>query len=744
MGGERAERDIGIAGGGDSLDVRTPYELTLTGVRLPWWLQFAFNGLAALALALIGPPLLAAAWALAGCAADAVLRSVYDRWFAAVGQTDSARGLRQLALCAAFRSSLWMSAPVAVALTSQSPAALAYAALIALSLAAVAISVGWTSRGVWIGFAAPAVLGLVVPVLPGLSPLSALGVLLGACFFSLSALLIALDRERCLSVWSVANERRRAAMADLRAALAASEAAERRLRIAVEIAGLHVFEVDHRRGTVVSLGAENDFFEQPMTFELMRDDPYCCVAPEHRAQAAAAWERYARGEGPFRAEYRINRSDGCEVWASSAAEMTCDEAGRPLTVVGALQNITERKRSELALIEARDRAEAGSRAKGEFLAVMSHEIRTPLNGVLGMAQAMEREELSPVQRRRLDVIRQSGESLLALLNSILDLSNVEAGKLELEQGQVDVDGVAWTALQAFSAQAAEKGVTLSLRTEPEARGVYAGDSGRIGQILCNLISNAVKFTERGSVEVSVNRIGEVIVIKVADTGIGISTEQQQLLFEKFVQVDASITRPFGGSGLGLAVSKQLVQMMGGSIEVESAPDAGSTFTVRLDLPRLGDSSPAGLKEPAHGPAELLPALRILAVEDNTVNQLVLKTLLQQVGVEPTMVADGQQALEAWEAGDWHLILMDVQMPIMDGVTATRGIREREASSGRPRTPIIALTANVMAHQVEEYRLAGMDDVIAKPIEAGRLLQTMEMWLVEKADAAEAASAAAAF
>jgi len=389
-------------------------------------------------------------------------------------------------------------------------------------------------------------------------------------------------------------------------------------------------------------------------------------------------------------------------------------------------------RSRTALRQARAQARAGEQAaeganeaKSAFLATMSHEIRTPLNGVLGMAQAMAAETLSPVQRERLDIIDQSGKALLAILNDILDLSKIEAGKLELEEIEFDLGDVARGAHSAFTALANKKGLSFALDID-QARGVYRGDPTRLRQILYNLISNALKFTEHGEIRVIAVRIDDSLRFTVADTGMGIPPEALAKLFGKFAQVDASTTRRFGGTGLGLAICQQLSRLMGGVIEVDSELGRGSTFTVILPMPRVGEEKPATpLPSPDVQPSDSSPGLRVLAAEDNTVNQLVLKTLLHQIGVEPVVVGDGAEALEAWEAGHWDAILMDVQMPVMDGPTATRRIREREQQTGRRRTPIIALTANAMSHHVAEYLAAGMDDHVAKPIEAGRLFQALQ-------------------
>jgi CheY-like chemotaxis protein len=408
-------------------------------------------------------------------------------------------------------------------------------------------------------------------------------------------------------------------------------------------------------------------------------------------------------------------------------------------LMAAMQEITQRKLNERALLQAKEDAESANRAKSTFLATMSHEIRTPLNGVLGMAQAMAADDLCAVQRERLDVIRQSGETLLAILNDVLDLSKIEAGKLELEEVEFDIGDLAQGAHAAFTAIANKKGLSFDLRVERSARGVYRGDSTRIRQIIYNLVSNGLKFTEQGEVRVVITRSGGELNIQVRDTGMGISPERLARLFQKFEQADASTTRQFGGTGLGLAICREFATLMGGSITASSTPGEGAVFEVRLPIPRLSGSVRKGRAKVAEraAPASPVPAgaddaapLRVLAAEDNTVNQLVLKTLLHQIGVDPTVVDNGEDAVNAWENETWDLILMDIQMPRMDGPAATRRIRQLEAALGRGRTPIIALTANAMSHQVAEYAAVGMDGFVAKPIEIGRLFAAMREALGE--------------
>jgi len=431
-------------------------------------------------------------------------------------------------------------------------------------------------------------------------------------------------------------------------------------------------------------------------------------------------------------EGRIRAPDGSIRWMRVMGEPELDR-GWCVALRGASQDITEWRES-LDRVQASERAALkAADAMSGFLATMSHEIRTPLNAVLGMAQAMERGDLPEVQRERLKVIETSGEALLALLNDLLDLSKIEAGKVELEEGVVDPQALADAAAH-FAALLQNKDVSFSFQLAPSAQGLWSGDPNRVRQVLINLIGNAVKFTERGSVTVSVSHDDERLVFRVQDTGIGIKPERLAQIFDRFVQADGSMTRRYGGSGLGLAISNDLVKLMGGDIEVESEEGAGTTFTVKLPAKRV---EPPALTETlatsAEVDASLEGDLRVLAAEDNPTNQVVLKTLLAELGIDLVMVSNGEEAVEAWTNGAWDLVLMDIQMPIMDGVSATRMIRERESASGRRKTPIIALTANAMAHHRAEYLAAGLDDVVAKPISLALLLQAMERQLATEAD-----------
>ena len=463
---------------------------------------------------------------------------------------------------------------------------------------------------------------------------------------------------------------------------------------------------------------------------------WCETLYGERANEAA--QRYQahreRGLGGL-AMGRIRRSDGLERLVEYRAS-----SGR-FGEIWIVDDITERAATHAELVEAKRLADIASQAKSEFLANMSHEIRTPLNGILTMAQVMAHGELSDKQRDLLCIVRQSGQDLLHLLNDILDFSKIEAGRLELEDTEFDPEKVLEATLAGFAALAEKKDLQLWLDVAPGARGLRRGDPTRLRQIVSNFVSNALKFTETGGVRIRIEGLGvrgrDGLQLAVCDTGPGIAPDKMDRLFRKFSQVDASTTRRFGGTGLGLAICQELAQLMGGRVWAESMEGEGSTFFASLKLPYLREIV---VEVSGHGEMDDFgqdaQALRLLAAEDNATNRIVLTTVMQVFGVELTLVENGAQAVEAWREGEFDAILMDVQMPVMDGVQATRAIRAEEVSGGRPRTPIIALSANAFHHQISEYLGAGMDTHVAKPIELSALQAALE-YVLTPAPAADA-------
>jgi signal transduction histidine kinase/CheY-like chemotaxis protein len=395
-----------------------------------------------------------------------------------------------------------------------------------------------------------------------------------------------------------------------------------------------------------------------------------------------------------------------------------------------VRDLTDWKSNECRLIEARQEAERANLAKSTFLANMSHEIRTPLNGVLGVAAALARTELSPKQATMVELICTSGRALDGLLSDILDLAKVDAGRMPVRAEPFDLSALVRDTLGLFRASAAEKGVNFGLNLATDARGYFLGDDLKIRQVLSNLLSNAVKFTDQGVVRVTVAAPASSnsdcrVRISVEDTGVGFAPPYGRSLFERFQQADSSITRRFGGTGLGLAISKSLVELMGGTIEASSEPGRGSTFIFELPLVRVvNEATAAPGSDSTPAPVPLKPA-RILLAEDHAINRQTVEMILDGLPVELICVENGREAVQAAEAQSLDLIFMDIQMPVMDGLTAIRHIREREAASGTKAVPICVLTAMAQQAHRECAEALGVDTFLTKPIDVSALISLVE-------------------
>ncbi len=401
-----------------------------------------------------------------------------------------------------------------------------------------------------------------------------------------------------------------------------------------------------------------------------------------------------------------------------------------------LETKIEERTRQLAI--EKTRAEAASIAKSNFLATMSHEIRTPMNGVLGMAQVMATTELTEEQQLYVNTILDSGNSLLIIINDILDFSKIEAGKMDLESNPFNLNKITTEIASLFQSKAHEKNIQLTYNIENNCPLELMGDSLRIKQVLQNLTSNAIKFTEQGSIKISIS--GSMIedhsvslILSITDSGIGIDQSAQNKLFSDFTQVDSSTTRKFGGTGLGLAICKQLVTLMGGEIGVNSQLGQGATFWFTLNLSLNTNIQTTLPKDKIEHPNQLTPLSgTILLVEDNLVNQLVAKAILEKFGLTLDIANDGLQAVQKFSKNNYDLILMDCQMPVLDGLEATRQIRKNELENkvNQP-TPIIALTAN--AHNKDRGRCiaAGMDDYLQKPIIKDDLYNLLAQYLKQQ-------------
>ena len=480
--------------------------------------------------------------------------------------------------------------------------------------------------------------------------------------------------------------------------------------------------------------------------------------PEDRSRAIAEFAAAISGEKDFDTEFRVIWPDGSIHSIRALAVVQRDPSGVPLHILGTNWDITAEKKiadelrksnrmlEESTALSMRyaTEAQAASVAKSEFLANMSHEIRTPMNGVIGMTALLLDTDLTTEQRPYAEAALSSAESLLQLVNDILDFSKIEAKKLDLEAVDFDLRGLLDKVMKTLDVSAQAKGLKLRLFTDADSSACFCGDPGRLRQILVNLIGNALKFTSSGEVSVRAAMVEKsaadcVLRFSVCDTGIGIPKDKIGILFDKFSQVEASTTRRYGGSGLGLAISKQLVELMGGEIGVISAEGQGSEFwfTVRLQgAQSLSSAAHRGVEPGARLDEQLAPPglpvarldARVLLAEDNVINQRVAVGMLKKLGVRADIVANGVEALGALELTAYDLVFMDVRMPVMDGLEATRQIRNPQSRVLNHAIPVIAMTANAMLSDRERCLEAGMVGFVAKPVSLAALREALEQWL----------------
>jgi signal transduction histidine kinase/CheY-like chemotaxis protein len=509
-----------------------------------------------------------------------------------------------------------------------------------------------------------------------------------------------------------------------------SQAVERRLKAALSVGLSVLWEFDLVQGQSFSLGATSHFVGSEQPDHAIYDAILSRLTPETQASVMEVVKTAARSRTRQVVEHQMAFANGQQGWVRTVIESRFRTDGPGLALItGFTTDITEEVVRREALASALDAAEAASHSKSSFLANMSHEIRTPLHGILAVADMLAHSDLDPRQTEMMGLIQASGNALSTVVNDVLDLARVESGRLEINWQPVDLVAVVSSASNLFHLKAVEKGITLQLDLSA-ANGVQvSADPVRLGQIVSNLVSNAVKFTRHGSVLVRVacepaesgdgNRVQ--VAISVQDTGPGIPQDRLSSLFNRFEQLDGSITREHGGSGLGLSIAQGLAQHMGGVVDVDSIEGLGTTFTVRLELDRLQAPDLPVAADSAAAGAEPDGTLRVLAADDHATNREVIRLILEPMGVELTLCVNGLEAVEAYKTKAYDLVLMDLQMPVMDGLTAVRAMRAHELANGLPPVPIAAVTANAMDHHRQEAEAAGANSHIAKPFSPQQLL-----------------------
>ncbi|HVY87676.1 MAG TPA: ATP-binding protein [Hyphomonadaceae bacterium] len=501
-----------------------------------------------------------------------------------------------------------------------------------------------------------------------------------------------------------------------------------RLEMAMSAAGAGVYEIDMLTGQRWS----SDQFKELVgedALDRMKDMVFGLYMDEEQPRVQASWERCLLSPEVESIDTRLYRPDGKGHWVRLFTRAQRDANGRAVRAVGLMLDIHQQKQQELALVEAKLQAEAATVAKSNFLASMSHEIRTPLNGILGMAQVLSSDTLTDTQKERVNVISESGQTLMALLNDVLDISKIEAGKLEITRVTGDLKLTVERVRQLFQTRAEERDLAVTLEVSDSLPRRLCYDPVRVRQCVGNLVSNAIKFTEHGRIGVRIGAepAGEDswrVRISVSDTGIGMDNETMARLFGAFTQADASISRRFGGTGLGLAITRQLARLMGGDVTVESRLGEGSVFHFTFAAKVGAAEANVEEAEEKAGAAKPAPALRnvmgarVLLVDDNAVNRQVVKLFMTQLSPSIVEAVNGEEALARLSEQEFDIVLLDVHMPVMDGKEAIKRIR---ASNQSWRDiPVIALTADAMSGDKERYLGMGMSDYISKPIDGREL------------------------
>jgi PAS domain S-box-containing protein len=519
-------------------------------------------------------------------------------------------------------------------------------------------------------------------------------------------------------------------VSSLRRARIGLRESEERLQMSLEATSdglwdwsLDVDKVYFSPGYYTMLGYEANAF--PPSYESW----YNLLHPDDRDEAVAQVRAHMRSGEEFRIEFRMRNNEGGWTWIMARGKtIAWTRGGRPERIVGTHADITDRKRFEERLVQAKEAAESANRVKDEFIANISHEVRTPLNGVMGMLQLLQTSGLSGEQRDYVDTALHSSGNLLRVLNDLLDFSKIQAGKLDIREAPFDLAGLVEESLDFFKLQARDKDLELRADIDPSARKYYLGDAGRIRQILFNLVGNAVKFTDKGVITVEACELWHPepgrnrLLFSVHDTGIGIAEEDLSRIFAPFSQVDGSMTRTYQGTGLGLPIVSKLVRLMGGNCEVESEPDRGTSIRFILSVGDIDEFQDA--VEPAPGP-EAGASLRLLLVEDERVNRIMARRLLERMGHTVTEAENGRDCLAQLRDHPFDAVLMDVQMPLLNGLDATRAIRTTPELAHVAAIPVIGLSAHAAGHDRVRALQAGMNEYLAKPFEKSDLERALK-------------------
>jgi PAS domain S-box-containing protein len=500
------------------------------------------------------------------------------------------------------------------------------------------------------------------------------------------------------------------------------ESSKERMSFGMSITQMMIWELDFELRETYLEGDWKHFFPQRPTFDsLTGADSW--IHPSDREMLGNKWRAHLAGGLPYTAEYRVSFADGREIWHSASIRILKTVKGSPARAFAVIQDITARKNIELKAMEAEQRALVAAAAKSDFLSNMSHEIRTPLNGVLAVSEVLARTQLDERQGEMVRLISTSGRTLLRVMDDLVEFSRLEGDQIEFDVRPFELEETLRNTCEAARTRAEAKGLRFDAFISASCDGVFRGDPVRIGQVLGNLLNNAVKFTEQGHIGVSAT-VEELpdgktqLRLSVTDTGVGFAPELAERIFERFEQADISTSRKFGGLGLGLSIVKRLVELMSGQVRAESKEGEGSTFEVICPISRdriaaLGAITAVAVED--FDTETSIENLRLLVAEDNPMNRRVVELLLAQSGLSITFAENGKEAVEKFSTARFDLVLMDLQMPIMGGLAAMRAIRAWEKDNGRAPTPMLAVSANATDEHVLEAKEAGADDHVAKPI-----------------------------